>query len=180
ISIYYNGQSGERYSYVYNDYGNMNGNGESDNNLIYIPASSSEIVLTSDNWNELDQFIKDDKYLSEHRGEYAGRNGARLPFSNLVDLKIAQDVFLTAGGRRHTLQVTFDIFNLTNLLNYDWGRRYYMSNDAFKMLSFEGFDTDGTTPTFSFNKPDGDIWSIDDSGFRSSRWQAQLGIRYIF
>lgn len=180
ISLYYNGQSGEVYSYIYNDYGNLNGNGESGNNLIYIPASSSEIILTGGNWGELDEFIKNDDYLSDHRGEYAERNGARLPFSSIVDMKFIQDIFVNAGGRKHTLQLTFDIFNLTNLINKDWGRRYYISNAAFQLLDFEGFDTDGTTPTFSFSKPDGDIWSIDDSGFNSSRWQAQLGIRYLF
>ncbi|NQU81804.1 MAG: TonB-dependent receptor [Bacteroidetes bacterium] len=180
ISLYYNGQSGEVYSYIYNDYGNVNGNGESNNNLIYIPASSSEIVLTSGNWGELDEFINNNDYLSEHRGEYSERNGARNPFSSVVDLKFIQDIFVDAGGRKHTLQLTFDIFNLTNLINKDWGRMYYISNAAFPLLDFKGFDTDGTTPTFSFSKPDSDIWSIDDAGFNSSRWQAQIGIRYIF
>ncbi len=180
ISLYYNGQSGEVYSYIYNDYGSLNGNGESSNNLIYIPASSSDINLTSGNWGELDEFINNDDYLSEHRGEYAERNGARNPFSSIIDLKFIQDIFVDAGGRKHTLQLTFDIFNLTNLINKDWGRRYYISNAAFPLLDFEGFDIDGTTPTFSFDKPDSDIWSIDDVGFNSSRWQAQIGIRYIF
>jgi len=180
ISLYYNGQSGEVYSYVYNDYGDVNGNGESSNNLIYIPASSSDIVLTTGNWGELDEFINNDDYLSKHRGEYAERNGARNPFSSVVDLKFIQDIFVDAGGRKHTLQLTFDIFNLTNLINKDWGRRYYISNAAYPLLRFQGFDTDGTTPTFSFSKPDGDIWSIDDVGFNSSRWQAQIGIRYLF
>ncbi|MBE9511220.1 MAG: hypothetical protein IMY71_10100, partial [Bacteroidetes bacterium] len=180
ISLYYNGQSGGVYSYVYGNRGNLNGNGESTNNLVYIPASSSEIILTGGNWSELDEFIKNDDYLSEHRGEYAERNGARSPFSNIIDLKFIQDIFVDAGGRKHTLQLTFDMFNLTNWINKDWGRRYYVSYDAHQLLRFEGFDTDGTTPTFSFSKPDGDIWNIDDAGFNSSRWQAQLGIRYIF
>jgi len=35
----------------------------------------------------------------------------------------------------------------------------------------EGFEADGTTPKFSFKKPTGDTWAIDDSGILSSRWQ---------
>jgi len=172
----YNG--GNRYSFTYA--GDVNGDGNS-NDLIYIPKDENDIVLDpSSNWSDLDAFIEQDSYLSEHRGEYAERNGARNPFSSVVDLKFIQDIFVDAGGRKHTLQLTFDIFNLTNLINKDWGRRYYISNNAFPLLDFEGFDTDGTTPTFSFDKPDGDIWSIDDAGFNSSRWQAQIGIRYIF
>ncbi len=64
---------------LYNDYGDLNGNGESDNNLIYIPASSSEINLNDNSYAELDAYIEADPYLSKHRGEYAERNGARSP-----------------------------------------------------------------------------------------------------
>lgn len=185
IGLYYNGQSGQRYSYIYNDYGDLDGNGESNNNLIYIPKDQSEIVFAdaataAQQWADLNEFIENDAYLSKHRGEYAERNGARLPFTNIVDLKVAQDIFVTTGDMKHTLQLTFDVFNLTNLINKNWGRRYYVSYDYYRLIRFEGFDSDGTTPTFSFNKPSGDIWNIDDSGIVSSRWQAQIGLRYIF
>lgn len=180
FSLFYNGQSGKRYSYVYDDYGNLNGNGESSNNLIFVPASSSDIELTSDNWNELDDYLSADPYLSKRRGDYAERNGARTPFTNIFDFKVAQDIFMNIGETRHTLQITFDIFNIGNMLNKDWGRRYYVSNDAYRLIKFEGFQSDGTTPEFSFKKPNGDPWNIDDSGIQSSRWQAQLGFRYLF
>lgn len=180
FSLFYNGQSGKRYSYVYNDYGNLNGNGESDNNLIYIPGSSSDIHLTSGNWNELDEYLNADPYLSKHRGDYAERNGARTPFTNIFDFKVIQDIFMNIGERRNTLQVTFDIFNLGNMINSDWGRRYYISNDTYRLIKFEGFQSDGTTPEFSFDKPSGDPWNIDDAGIQSSRWQAQIGFRYLF
>ncbi len=186
VSLFYNGQSGQRYSYVYNDRGNLNGNGESNNNLIYIPASQSEIVFAdaataNDQWAALDKFISNDKYLSKHRGEYAERNGARTPFTNIIDLKIAQDIFTNIGDRRNTLQFTMDIFNFTNMLNKNWGRRYYVSYGYNRLINFEGFAADGTTPTFSYTAdPDKDVWNIDDSGITSSRWQAQIGFRYIF
>jgi hypothetical protein len=105
------------------------------------------------------------------------------PFENVFDLHLAQDFFITTGsGKRNTLRVTFDVFNFTNLLSKDWGRRYYVSGyyGNYALLKFEGFQEDGTTPQFSFTKPKGEIWSIDDSGLMSSRWQAQIGIRYIF
>jgi hypothetical protein len=103
---------------------------------------------------------------------------------NIIDLHLAQDFYInTKGGKRNTLQLTFDIFNFTNMLNKDWGRMYYVSGyyNVYPLVKFEGFQEDGTTPQFSFTKPKGDnIWSIDDSGLVSSRWQAQFGIRYIF
>jgi len=184
ISLFYNGQSGQRFSYVYNDHGNLNGNGESDNNLIYIPASQGEIVFADaasagEQWAALDEFIRNDNYLSKHRGEYAERNGARTPFTNILDLKIAQDIFTDIGKRRNTLQFTFDVFNFTNMLSSKWGRRYYVPYGYNRLISFEGFDADGRTPMFSFKAPRS-VWNIDDSGITSSRWQAQIGFRYIF
>ncbi|MCK5820780.1 MAG: TonB-dependent receptor [Bacteroidales bacterium] len=184
ISLFYNGSSGDRFSYVYNDYGDMNGEGQNSGNLIYVPASQSDIVFadaeTADaQWEGLNTYIENDAYLSGHRGEYAERNGARTPFQNIIDLKIAQDFFITAGGTRHKLQLTMDIFNLGNMLNSDWGRRWYVGSDSFRLIKFKGFADDGTTPTFEYQEPRG-TWNADDSGLRSSRWMAQLGVRYAF
>ena len=192
ISLFYNGQAGSRYSYVYADRGNLNGSGESDNNLIWVPASASEVNLvdigvTGDadyvsaaaQWTALEAYIDGDDYLSTRKGDYAERNGARGSFSNIFDLKLVQDIFVNAADRKQTLQFTFDIFNLGNMLNKDWGRRYYVSYDYVRLINFEGFEADGTTPQFTFETPK-NIENIDDSGISSSRWQAQFGIRYIF
>jgi hypothetical protein len=83
------------------------------------------------------------------------------------------------ADRRQTLQFTFNVFNLGNMLNKDWGRMYYVSNGNYTLLSYKGMDTDGTTPTFEFSDS-GEPWNVDDSGIMSSRWQAQIGFRYIF
>jgi hypothetical protein len=184
ISVFYNGRSGDRFSYVYNDYGDMNGEGENSGNLMYVPASQADIVFAdaetaSAQWTDLNDYIENDAYLADHRGEYAERNGARTPFQNTIDLKIAQDIFVQAGGTRHKLQLTLDVFNLGNMINADWGRRWYVANDAFQLVKFKGFADDGTTPTYEFSTPK-NTWSADDSGLRSSRWMGQIGVRYTF
>ncbi len=184
FSLYYNGQSGGRYSYTYNGY--LNGEGQYNGaDLIYIPANQNEIVFAdggtaAQQWADLNSYISNDRYLSDHRGEYAERNGARAPWSNVFDFKFSQDLFANVADRRQTLQFTFDVFNIGNMLNKDWGRMYYVPFGNYQLIKFEGFDSDGTTPTFSFTKPKGDPWTIDDSGINSSRWQAQIGLRYIF
>lgn len=196
FGLYYNGQSGQRYSYVYNDRGNLNGEGENPGNLIWIPENSGEVnlvdigtpgdedyVSAADQWASLDKFISSDQYLNDHRGEYAERNGARSPFQSIVDFKFVQDFYLNTGnGKKHTLQFTFDIFNFTNLLNKDWGARRYVTYDAYRLITFEGFEDDGTTPKFTYSGPEDveDIFNVLDSGVNSSRWQGQIGIRYIF
>ncbi len=195
FSLYYNGQSGRRFSYVYNDRGNLNGEGENSGNLIWIPKDNSEInlvdigtageegyVSAADQWTQLDGFINDDKYLSENRGGYAERNGARLPFESIIDFKFIQDFMMDFNGKTHQLQFTFDIFNFTNLINSDWGARRYISNSAYQLVKFEGFEENGTSPKFSYSGESQvkDIYNISDSGINSSRWQGQIGLRYIF
>ena len=195
VSLYFNGQSGQRYSYVYNDYGDLNGEGENPGNLIYIPEYRSDIILVDigvpgdddyvsaeQQWSNLNTFIESDKYLKEHRGDYAERNGTRLPFEGTIDLRVAQDFYMNVGKNVHTLQISFDIFNFANLLNNDWGTKRYISNNAYQLIKFKGFEDDGTTPKFNYTGPTDvdDVYSIDDSGVFSSRWQAQIGIRYIF
>lgn len=195
FSLVFNGQSGDRFSYVYNDYGDLNGEGENSGNLIWIPNAQDQINLVpivdgdgnvtktpEQQWENLAAFIESDKYLADNKGGYAERNGARLPFESVIDFKFAQDIYVNTGDRRQTLQLTFDIFNFTNLLNKDWGRRHYIGNDALRLIDFEGFDADGTTPQFSYDGPADaeEYFNIDDSGVFSSRWQGQIGVRYIF
>ena len=165
----------------------MTNENSKDMDLIFIPANQSDIVFADPataaaQWQDLDEFIEQDPYLSKHRGEYSERNGPRLPFENIFDLKIAQDIFTGVGGRDHTLQITFDVFNLGNLIKPEWGRMHYADYyDNIRLIRFEGFQGATNIPEFSFSRPDNDApWDIDDSGIRSSRWQAQLGIRYIF
>jgi len=192
ISIFYNGQSGMPFSYIYDDYNSKVNSGkgvtgwagENEGALIFVPESKDQIVFadaaTADaQWDALNTFIEEDKYLSTRRGDYAERNGARTPFENMIDLKIAQDFFIQAGAKKHKLQLTLDIFNLANLINAEWGPRYYSSNNAMQLITFKGFAQDGTTPTFEFTAPKS-TYSVDDSGIRSSRWMAQVGLRYSF
>ena len=195
VGLYYNGQSGQRYSYVYNDYGDLNGEGENPGNLIWIPAHPEEINLINiedgegnvissaeQQWVNLNFFIESDKNLKCNRGSYAERNSTRLPFESIVDLKLVQDIVLNVSGKHHTIQVTFDIFNFTNMLNKNWGTRRFITNDAFQLIKFEGYQDDGTTPEFTYHGTGNveDIYNISDSGVQSSRWQGQIGIRYIF
>jgi hypothetical protein len=189
ISLYFNGQSGYHYSYVYNDVnGLLSGEKENPGNLIFIPATKDQIIFkdaaTADQqWTELNAYIEGDKYLKGHRGEYAERNSARTAFAKILDLRLAQDIFVDALGTRQKLQITFDVFNLGNLINADWGRRYYVTNDAFQLIKFESFQNDAngkpTIPTFSFKTPTSTV-NTDDSGVRSSRWMALIGVRYSF
>lgn len=194
ISAFYNGQSGAPYSFSY--YGtDINGDGgnasSNSNDLIYIPRTRDEIALVTDGpndrrsleqqWNELNAFIEGDKYLKEHRGEYAARNGGRTPFQHRVDVRLLQDIFTKIGSKDHTIQLSVDVINFGNLLNKDWGRDYFVSNGNFGTLRYQGLEGTGGRPTFSFGTGTSASPTV---GYQisqlSSRWQAQFGVRYLF
>jgi len=187
ISLFYNGQSGDVYSYVYNNrnINNESGSTNRERHLIYVPANEGDIMLVDDGdvtaaeqWIMLNEFIEQDDYLSTRRGQYAEKNSNRTPFTNQIDLRIAQDLGIRVGKTSNRLQVSLDIFNLGNLINSDWGV-VYSNPFAYRLIDFEGYAADGTTPTFTFSEEDlgDDRFSIAD---RVSRWRGRIGLRYIF
>ena len=190
IGVFYEGAEGTPFSYVYNDFGRILGDTFSNSALIFVPATQSQIVLVNDpvtglnaqqQWEALDAFIEGNDYLRSRRGDYVERNGDRLKWSHVIDLKFAQEFTINVKEKRHTIEFSADIFNFTNLLNKDWGKRYFASFDQVQLLNQVGFLSDGTTPTFRYNPSvEGSYNQIDDAGLNSSRWQMQFGVRYTF
>jgi hypothetical protein len=181
------GAGGNRYSFIYS--GDVNGDGAGGNDLIYIPRSESEInlapyvdrtgrtVTAAEQWTQLDAFIAQDDYLSEHRGEIAERFGAVNPWYTNLDLRVLQDLgMFRTGTRSHTLQLSIDVLNVGNLLNSDWGVRKVASPAATSPLTLVSFDPSGA-PVFNFTGPARTF--IDDPDLLS-RWRAQVGLRYYF
>lgn len=193
VGLFYNGQSGRLFSYVYNDRGALTSEDSREYSLIYVPRTADEINLVevdgispAQQWEALNSFIESDDYLSTIRGEYAERNQNRGPFTHSLDLRFLQDFYIMTGKKRNTLQFTADIFNVLNFLNNDWGRieLFPASFGTFQPIDFEGFEADGTTPRFSYTGPDNvdelTDGNFDAFGLRSSLWRMQIGIRYIF
>lgn len=190
IGVFYEGAQGTPISYVYNDSGRLLQDTFSNSALIYVPANQSEINLVSTSanpmtpqaqWDALSSFIEGNEYLRGRKGNYAERNGDRLKTSHIVDLKFAQEFIITVGKKKHSLEFTADIFNFTNLLNKDWGKRYFATNDQVLLLTQVGFLPNSNTPTFNYNPNVATtINQADDVGLNSSRWQMQTGVRYTF
>ena len=193
IALTYNGQSGSPFSYTMggSSTASFTGDGVAFNDLMYIPKNRAEMdqMLFIANGNitavqqkdQFEEFIQSDKYLRKHRGEYAERNGARLPFTNIVDMSVNQDFTVKAGTTNHTLSVRFDIFNLTNLISKDAGRQYFLNFDQAQVLNFQGYANG--VPQYRFIKPaNNKVGSISDgiNAFNSSRWNGQVTVRYSF
>lgn len=188
FGLFYEGSQSSPYSFTYREGRDLLNDDSRDNALIYIPANASEISFAGDaaeqaaQWQRLDTFISSVDYLNENRGNYAERNAVQGPWSHIVDLKVLQDFSLNVGSKKHTFQISADIFNFTNLINKDWGQKKFTGSNVSPLTTV----STGSTPTFSVNdgivNADGspNIEQLDDFGLQSSRWQAQIGLRYIF
>lgn len=176
----FSGAGGNRYSFIYA--GDVNGDGQGGNDLIYIPTGPSDIILVAtptatvaQQSAALEAFINQDKYLSSHRGRIAERFGEINPWYSNLDLRVLQDLAFGSGARRHTFQLSVDVLNFANLLNSSWGVRKVANPAATSPLQFVGFNGAGA-PTFNFTGPSSTF--IDDPGLLS-RWRMQVGLRYF-
>jgi hypothetical protein len=200
ISLFFNGESGSAFSYVYargaGDSRNINqetGSTSRNRSLIWVPADASEInlidyesngttVTAAEQWANLDALISGDSGLDSKRGGYSEKNGSREPFSSYFDLAIRQDLGALVGGKAQKLQVSFDIFNLANLINNKWGANYFVPGDFnnYEVIQFEGYEADGTSPKFTYRGGDGAFKDRLNIAGTSSRWRMRIGLRYNF
>ena len=214
IGFTYEGRSGNNFSYTYS--GDINSDGTAGNDLLYIPRSQDEIVLTtsgatdtrtvSEIWNQLDDFISQDKYLDKHRGEYAQKNGATAPWVNRLNISLLQDFYFDVMGKKHTLQLSINLDNALNLFSSKQG--LFKNAARTQLVRFVGYENPHTVattgspiatngpantlgkpwaatqgkPVYAFdlngNVPLTDSYIADQSA--NGRWQLQFGIRYIF
>jgi len=132
FSAFFESRTGGNASYAFS--GDLNGDGGTSNDLLYIPANVGEMNfgnITSSSGTILytpaqqaqawESYIAQDPYLSKHRGEYAVRGATFLPFVTRVDFNVAQDFFFKTFGREHRFQIRADILNFGNFLNHKWG-----------------------------------------------------------
>jgi hypothetical protein len=126
LSLFYEIRTQGNASYVFA--ADMNGDGGSSNDLIYIPRNTSEMNFEAyGSFSAAQQaaaweaYIQQDPYLSENRGTYAERNGVFLPKVDRLDLSLTQEVFTEWMGKTNSLQFRVDILNFLNLLSKDLG-----------------------------------------------------------
>jgi len=194
IGLIYEGRSGSPFSWIYA--GDANADGQSFNDLVYVPATERDIVLSSDNWALMDAFIESEDGLDEFRGGFADRNTARDPWQNILDLRINQEIATLRGQR---VEITAVVENVLNLLNEDWGdiqfssfnnntawnfERYVAANDVGTELGGRVLTADDIgKPVVNFDERtvrDRITGDFLNTANISSRWRLQLGVRYIF
>ncbi|MBO0322471.1 TonB-dependent receptor [Muricauda sp. CAU 1633] len=172
VSTFFEYAQGGRFNYLYG--GDINGDGSSINDLLYIPTAAEVGQMTFSGAGQaeaFEAFIQQDDYLSENRGQYAERYGALAPWRGRWDLKILQDIKLAP---KNTLQLSLDVLNVGNLISSEWGIIDIPTNQQVLGVTVD----DNNNPTYTFDPNLTETFSSDTSLL--SRWQAQFGVRYIF
>ena len=147
-----------------------------------IGTGANAVVFTPQQQKDaFNNFIEQDKYLTKRRGQYAERNGARLPFTNILDLKIQQDFSVKFGSKTYALQLTYDMFNFTNFISRKAGKQFFIGNDQSQILTFASYvSATNLTPQYRFTPRSTPVYNISDGVFNSSRWSSQIGARLSF
>jgi hypothetical protein len=189
-----------RASYTYS--GDLNGDGATGNDLIYIPRDQTEMnfvpILNSDKSVKFsaqqqkdawDAYINQDPYLSKNRGKYAERNGLVFPMVARLDLSIMQEVFANFLGNRNSLQFRADVLNIGNLINHSWGVSQSLLSGGQPLvvapnaaLKNAPIDAQGR-PQYTLKQVGGkliDHTFIDNVDPSSDVYRIQFSLRYLF
>lgn len=187
VSLFGQSQSLGRFSFGYSN--DMNGDGISGNDLLYIPRSQTEMNFDAitgavpftiqQQKDAFEAFIQNNSYLKNNRGKVAERNGVLQPMLTRFDLSVMVELFRNIGKQRHTIQLRGDIFNIGNMLNNQWGVAHVTNTTS--PLAWSRTDANGV-PFFKMNTVNN---SLTYETYRKGTsiadvWQAQLGARYIF
>ncbi|WP_075558794.1 TonB-dependent receptor [Parabacteroides timonensis] len=188
VSLFYNGQTGGRYSLL--DYSDINHDGYN-NDLLYVPTDAEfdkmtfteytktvgneKIVVSPAEQKEaMAKWINGNDELRGSKGTHMKRYQMVMPFEHHFDFHIAQDFFVDIAGKRNTIQVNFDIINVGNLFNKSWGL-YNQTATGYDLAPLTTKIADGVA-SYQFRDP-GEMVKNKDI---PSRWHAQVGLKYIF
>jgi hypothetical protein len=181
-SLYYEGRSGNPFSYVYNT--DLNGDSRADNDLVAVPTDASDARFDFSGMNATTQaayfkFIGD-RGLAKYAGGVAPKNAFVQPWVNRLDLKISQTIPLHSRVQLEVFAdfVNFGSFLSKKLFNY-YEEPILISNDVFRRLNLGGASYTAAgkiAPTF--NSP------VPNSNFVlenvQSRWRLQFGAKLKF
>ncbi len=170
FTLYGYASEGQAQSYVMGSQ-DLEGDGYYGRHLLYVPTSASDPnVVFADGFNsdEFFQFVR-----SEGLGTgYVERNGTNADWSYRLDFRFDQQLPTFSDDIRGKFFVK--IFNLTNLLNKDWGN----ANDAqfFSVQVLDSsVDDQGRYVFEDFSRR-----TVNDLYEQRSLWEARVGLEFSF
>ena len=187
VSAFYDGHSGQPYSFVYGN--DANGDGVSNNDLLFVPKPGQVQFVSGTPQNVIDQFysfIHNNDYLRNHQGGPAGQNGATSPWINQINLSFRQEIPGFFEGNKG--EIRFDILNFGNMLNNDWGQIYdvpFATAGGFSrpLANFRGIDPATGQYIYALPTRGGNYNPpafVKEDSVAQSRWSVLVTVRYTF
>ncbi|MFM9080735.1 MAG: carboxypeptidase regulatory-like domain-containing protein [Opitutaceae bacterium] len=180
VSLYYEGRTGNPYSYTYNN--DVNGDGVTTNDLVYVPTGASDPKISLAGMNAGQQAAYFDflatSGLNKYAGGFAPRNAFIQPWINQLDLRLTQRIPVHSPVE---LEVFMDFINF----GYWFSRQYFgdvklltNTNNAVyyrRIMGNASYNAAGQlVPTWAA-APAG---VVIDNG--ASRWRVQFGATLRF
>jgi hypothetical protein len=145
------------------------------NDIVYVPRDSVDVALARPaDWGTLNRFIESEPCLRRQRGRILARNSCRNPWFGTLNARLTK-AFPTVAGQY--LELTADVYNVLNLVNRQWGqsRLTALNPPGQPMLQLVGYDASAGRGVYRLQLPG--LRQIQDL---ASRWQMELGVRYVF
>ena len=182
VALFYSGQSGRPWSANFN--GDFNGDTGFSNDLLYIPTQQDAITYTNGTYADLLAFVNAEECLAKFIGKIHERNACRSPWQNTFDVKFN----LGVPVRKARVELTWDILNVLNLMDKEWGVIEYANfNDLLVLAPSVNSSTGAVTYNLNnlFQTVDGVRTRVNPSDRFTridllSRWQMQFGARVRF
>lgn len=188
VSFIYLGQSGTNFTYTYagsSSRGDVNADGVSSNDPIYIPTSSAEMSFVANGaftpammrlaWDSLLDKLP---CMASQRGQIMARGTCSNPWFNQLDFSVRQSMPAIGG---HKLTIQADIYNFLNFLNSGWGQ--YRQNNRFPqvtLLTVTGKNADGRPNVQMDTRMGGRDFIFPKVLNAAAYWQGQVTMRYAF
>jgi hypothetical protein len=182
VSAYYEGRSGNPYSFAYNT--DLNGDSRSDNDLVAVPSGAGDPRFDFSGMSAATQaayfgFINASG-LAKFAGGVAPKNAFTQPWVNRLDLRVSQTIPVRGNV---SVEVFFDFINFGSFVSKRLFNYYeevpLLSNDVFRRRALGGASYNAAgriVPTF--NAP------VANSNFLfenvQSRWRLQFGAKLKF
>jgi hypothetical protein len=195
LGLVYQGRSGRHFSYVFGSNGvpTFGGNfladfgSEGDNpgsQLLYVPTGPTDSIISGDAGflADLDEYVSNDSCLNKARGSIIKRNACETGWVSIFSLRFMQEIKMG----NVSFDLMFDIENLGNLINNDWGRvdsHPAPSNVAPANVAINAAGTQYVlTPTASYDPVVGasSIAPKPVIAALPSVYRMQLGLRFRF
>jgi hypothetical protein len=180
-SLYYEGRTGNPYSYVFGS--DLNGDGVTFNDTVVIPTGPGDAKFDFSGMTTAQQTLffafLDSSGLSKYAGQIVPKNTFTEPWVNKLDLNLRQDIPIRGSAK---LQLGFDFINFGSFISKKtFGyveTSPFIQNDVFRTRTLTATTAYTATgqirPTFTAN-PTG--FGIDNG---MSRWRIQVTAKLLF